>query len=103
VNSSVWTDPETFRSTAADADDETRVPVEVRTTVADPFEAYRRARNDGDGVFLETSGGQSGWSYFGIDPVQRLQVGPEAVVIDGDSKPVITSVPHRRWRRLKEC
>ncbi len=85
MNSSVVTDREEFRSTAAEADDQTRVPVEVRTTVADPFEAYRRARNDGDGVFLETSGGQSGWSYFGIDPIERLQVGPNAVVIDGDS------------------
>lgn len=85
VNRSVRTDREEFCSTAADAGDQTRVPVEVRTTVTDPFKAYRRARTDGDGVFLETSGGQSGWSYFGVDPSERLQVGPDAIVIDEET------------------
>ncbi|PGF15392.1 anthranilate synthase component I [Natrinema sp. CBA1119] len=56
-----------------------RVPVEARVSVADPFLAYRRAR-DGDGsAFLETTGGQPGWGYFGVDPVDRLTVGPDAV------------------------
>ncbi|SEW22256.1 anthranilate synthase component I family protein [Natrinema salifodinae] len=56
-----------------------RVPVEVRVSVADPFLVYRRAR-DGDGnAFLETTGGQAGWGYFGVDPVDRLTVGPDAV------------------------
>ncbi|WP_049922758.1 aminodeoxychorismate synthase, component I [Halopiger djelfimassiliensis] len=56
-----------------------RVPVEVRVTVADPFFAYRRARGETGGVFLETTGGQPGWGYFGVDPVDRLTVGPDAV------------------------
>jgi anthranilate synthase component 1 len=69
---------EPFAETAAAAPAGARVPVELRVTVADPFEAYRRAREkDGDGVYLETTGGQSGWGYFGVDPVERVQVGPE--------------------------
>ncbi len=84
MNRSVRTDREEFRSTAAAAGDHTRVPVEVQTTVRDPFAAYRRARKEGDGVFLETSGGQSGWGYFGVNPIERLQVGPDAVVIDNE-------------------
>ncbi|PSP75463.1 aminodeoxychorismate synthase, component I [Halobacteriales archaeon QS_1_68_20] len=63
-----------------------RVPVEIRCRVADPFQAYRRARNGTGpddrewGFYLATTGGQSGWGYFGVDPVERLQVGPEAAV-----------------------
>ncbi|MFB6244507.1 MAG: aminodeoxychorismate synthase, component I, partial [Halobaculum sp.] len=30
-----------------------------------------------DGVYLATTGGQSGWGYFAVDPVSRLQVGSE--------------------------
>ena len=64
-----------------------RVPVEVRLEVSDPFDAYRRAREgngNGDGAgacgaFLETTGGQAGWGYFGVDPVEVLTVGPDAV------------------------
>ena len=83
-----------------------RIPVEVRVTVDDPFLAYRRARGavgaGGEdesetrdtsredeteptgttgGVFLETTGGQSGWGYFGVDPVDGLTVGSDAVGI----------------------
>ncbi|RLM53840.1 anthranilate synthase component I family protein [Halobellus sp. Atlit-31R] len=64
-----------FVETAAAAPPDARVPVEVRTAVADPFEAYRRVRDpDTDGVYLETTGGQSGWGYFAVDPVERVQV-----------------------------
>ncbi len=62
-----------------------RVPVEVRVTVDDPFSAYRRAREpDAAGnAYLETTGGQPGWGYFGVDPVDRLTVGADAVVRSG--------------------
>ncbi|ELY37449.1 anthranilate synthase component I family protein [Natronorubrum tibetense] len=58
-----------------------RVPVELRVSVDDPFLAYRRARvpESHGGVFLETTGGQPGWGYFGVDPIDRLRVGPDAV------------------------
>ncbi|WP_276252766.1 aminodeoxychorismate synthase, component I [Halomontanus rarus] len=36
---------------------------------------------DPAGVFLETTGGQRGWGYFGLEPVERLTVGPDAVSI----------------------
>ncbi|WP_058365643.1 anthranilate synthase component I family protein [Haloparvum sedimenti] len=80
----VRTDRAAFRETAAAAPSGARVPVEVRTTVADPFDAYRRARDGPGGAFLETTGGQTGWGYFGVDPVERLRVGPDAVVRESD-------------------
>ncbi|AGN02559.1 para-aminobenzoate synthase component I [Salinarchaeum sp. Harcht-Bsk1] len=80
TEATVVTDRDAFLSTAADAPTGTRVPVEVSLPVDDPFDAYRRARGgDGDGgAFLETTGGQSGWGYFGVDPIERLTVGPQA-------------------------
>jgi len=74
----VVTDRDAFRSIAADASPAARVPVEVRVTVSDPFAAYRRAR-DGDGaggVYLGTTGGQSGWGYFATMPADFHEVGP---------------------------
>ncbi|TKX57376.1 anthranilate synthase component I family protein [Halorubrum sp. SS7] len=76
----VHTDRERFRAVAAAAPDGARVPVELRVAVDDPFDAYRRARDGPGGVFYETTGGQSGWGYFGVDPVERLTVAGEAVV-----------------------
>ena len=81
----VVTDGITFRSVADGVAPGTRVPVEVEVTVEDPFRAYRRARSsdgstDGespDSVYLETTGGQSGWGYFGVDPVDWVTVGPD--------------------------
>ncbi|WP_290810899.1 anthranilate synthase component I family protein [Halovivax sp.] len=81
----VATAVEDVRALAADAEPGTRLPVEVRLPVEDPFEAYRRARDGSGGVYLETTGGQRGWSYFGIDPIERLTVGPDAVALDADS------------------
>ncbi len=75
----VVTDRAAFREAAAAAPPDARVPVELRVEVADPFEAYRRARSgDGDDVFLETTGGQSGWGYFATDAVERVTVSPDA-------------------------
>lgn len=80
----VVTERAAFRSLAADAPDGARIPVELRLSVADPFVAYRRARDGPGGVFLETTGGSSGWGYFAVDPVERLTVHPEAVVADSE-------------------
>jgi anthranilate synthase component 1 len=75
----VITDRQAFRSVAAGAAGAARVPVEIRLSAADPFEAYRRARRgDGGDVFLETTGGQSGWGYFATEPIERLTVSAEA-------------------------
>ena len=76
------TDRGRFREVAAAAPDGARVPVELRTTVDDPFDAYRRARDGPGGFFYETTGGQSGWGYFGVDPIERLRVSSDAVVAD---------------------
>ena len=82
-----------FAETAADSPAGARIPVEARVSVEDPFLAYRRARSGPGGVYLETTGGQSGWGYFATDPVSRLQVGPTATPVDdgaprrGDARP----------------
>ncbi|QCS43708.1 anthranilate synthase component I family protein [Natrinema versiforme] len=71
-----------------------RVPVEARVTVDDPFLAYRRARDGDGGAFLETTGGQPGWGYFGVDPVDRLTVGADAIprARDGDRSPSLAAL-----------
>ncbi len=75
----VVTKKESFVETAASAPPSARIPVEIRITVSDPFEAYRRARErDSDGFYLETTGGQTGWGYFGVEPIERLQVNADA-------------------------
>ncbi|MFB6086996.1 MAG: aminodeoxychorismate synthase, component I [Haloarculaceae archaeon] len=76
MNARVRTDAAAFERVARDAPASARVPVEVRVSVPDPFRAYRRAREGRGGVYLETSGGQEGWSYFAVDPVDRLTVRP---------------------------
>ncbi|CQR50807.1 MULTISPECIES: aminodeoxychorismate synthase, component I [Haloferax] len=70
----VVTDRDDFRATAAVASAGSRVPVEARVAVSDPFDAYRRARRDAGGFFYETTGGQPGWGAFGVDPAERLTV-----------------------------
>ena len=89
----VITDRAAFRSAAAEAAETARVPVELRLPVADPFEAYRRARNgDGGDVFLETTGGQPGWGYFATEPIERLTVSAEAVARDGEGSPSLSAL-----------
>ncbi|UPM44906.1 anthranilate synthase component I family protein [Halocatena salina] len=76
----IVTTEESFVETATEAPVGARIPVEVRVTVTDPFTAYRRCRDCAtDGFYLETTGGQSGWGYFGVDPVERIQVSADAV------------------------
>ena len=85
MNGSVRTDRERFREVAAAAPAGARVPVECSVTVDDPFDAFRRARDGPGGFFYETTGGQPGWGYFGIDPVERLTVSEPATVADADA------------------
>jgi len=73
----VVTDRASFERVASDAPAGARVPVEVRVEVADPFDAYRRARDGPGGFYLETTGGQAGWGYFGVAAADRLSVGPD--------------------------
>jgi len=80
TETTVVTTREQFHAVAADAPAGARVPVEVRTVVADPFDAYRRASGEPSGAFLETTGGQAGWGYFGVDPVDELTVSGDAVL-----------------------
>jgi anthranilate synthase component 1 len=97
----VETTSEAFERAAADADAGTRVPVEVRVEVADPWDAYRRARTDAGGVFFETTGGQPGWSYFATEPVVRHSVAADDV--DDDAVDSGTGVePGPSLRRLAE-
>ncbi|MFD1689978.1 anthranilate synthase component I family protein [Halolamina salifodinae] len=80
TETTVVTTPERFHAVAADAPAGARVPVEITTVVDDPFTAYRRARGESGGAFLETTGGQSGRGYFGVDPVDFLTASGEAVL-----------------------
>jgi anthranilate synthase component 1 len=89
----VSTTAASFHETAAGAPRGARVPVEVRVTVEDPFEAYRRVRTtEDDGFYLETTGGQEGWGYFGVDPVERLRVGATATPREDEASPSIGAI-----------
>ncbi len=92
----VVTSEAAFTTATRDSPPDARSPVEVRVPVEDPFVAYRRARSSAGGtaqqgrstgVYLETTGGQSGWGYFAVEPRQILQVRPalEAVAKDRQS------------------
>jgi anthranilate synthase component 1 len=70
------TGPAEFEAVARETPAGARVPVEVRVTVTDPFLAYRRARNGSGGAYLETTGGQSGWGYFGVEPTAFHEATP---------------------------
>nr|WP_283102308.1 aminodeoxychorismate synthase, component I [Haloplanus sp. XH21] len=71
-------------ATAEGAAPTARIPVEVRLE-ASPFDAYRRARSDAPSLFFETSGGRSGWGYFGVDP-------DEVYTVDGDGDGVLDTI-----------
>ena len=87
------TDRESFIETARTAADGARVPVEARVTVPDPFEAYRRVRDrNTDGFYLETTGGQSGWGYFGVDPVEQIEVAEGATPAEEGDSPSIEAI-----------
>ncbi|WP_436928438.1 aminodeoxychorismate synthase, component I [Halosimplex halobium] len=92
----VVTDRAAFERAAASAPAGARVPVEVRVSVTDPFDAYRRARDGPGGFHLETTGGQSGWGYFGVDPVDRVTVtADEAASAPGGESPSVDALVDR--------
>ncbi|WP_435178215.1 aminodeoxychorismate synthase, component I [Halorussus sp. AFM4] len=62
------TSREEFERLTAGLNALSQIPVELRTEVADPYDAYRRAREPEKSVYLETTGGQDGWGYFATDP-----------------------------------
>jgi anthranilate synthase component 1 len=75
--SRVETSRDAYEALAADAPPGARIPVTATVTVEDPFEAYRRARDPTGGVYLGTTGGQSGWGYFATAPAEFTEVGPD--------------------------
>ncbi|MFC4358586.1 aminodeoxychorismate synthase, component I [Halobium salinum] len=80
-------------ASAPTADAPVRVPVEVRVAVADPFDAYRRARDGPGGFYLETTGGSDGWGYFAVTPRERLQVRADAVELEPTERGYAGSSP----------
>jgi len=71
------TDRDDLVGTASDASSDTRVVVEARSAVRDPFDAYRRARGGDPAFYYETTGGSDGWGYFGVAPDEVVTVGPD--------------------------
>lgn len=94
------TDLRSFREIANDVRSGTRIPIEVRVTVSDPFIAYRRVRNGDGGAYLETTGGQTGWGYFGIDPIDQLEVDPDPQ--SSTDSPSLTALAERLDRETVE-
>ena len=91
----VETDFETYRDVATEADPGDRIPVELRLTVSDPYDAYRSVRTDPASVYLETTGGQDGWGYFATDPIEQLTAYPAAVARDEVSSPSLAALAAR--------
>ena len=82
MEAAVHTSREDFLAVARVAEAGERIPVELRLTIDDPYDAYRRARTDQGGAYLATTGGQHGWGYFGVDPVDWCVVDPGAQSLD---------------------
>jgi len=90
MDAEVVTTYDRFADVAASVEPDTRVPVEAQIPVSDPFSAYRRARGDGNGAYLETTGGQPGWGYFGIEPTTIIETTGQSLetlaeALDGES------------------
>ncbi|AKH98346.1 aminodeoxychorismate synthase, component I [Halanaeroarchaeum sulfurireducens] len=69
----IATSPEAFRKVATEVPDGTRVPI-VGSVTVDPWIAYRRARGTNPSFYFETSGGEPGWGYFGVEPTRFVSV-----------------------------
>lgn len=91
----VSTDRARYRAVAREAPVGARIPVELRMSVSDPFEAYRRARDGTDGVYLETTGGQDGWGYFALDPIEWLTARSPACAVEAASSPSLAALAGR--------
>mgnify|MGYP001197351748 CR=1 FL=1 len=70
----VCTDKHNYLSVAATSPSNSRIPVEVRVVVEDPFKAYLNSREGSQSFYLETTGGTPGWGYFGIRPSAFLEI-----------------------------
>jgi aminodeoxychorismate synthase, subunit I (EC 6.3.5.8) len=81
-----------YEHTAADAGPAARVPIEVRISVDDPFEAFRAVEEAHNAVLLETSGGHEGWSYIGLDPERHIQVRAPMEAHLGDGSPTLAEL-----------
>lgn len=68
---------ERYCELASEVSPETRIPIRATVSVEDPYQAYLKCRRPQAGFYLPTTGGQSGWGYFGVEPTNSLQVFPE--------------------------
>ncbi len=73
----VYTDKSDYLSIAATSPPHSRIPIEVRVIVDDPFEAYINSREGSPSFYLETTGSPPGWGYFGIKPSKFLEITPD--------------------------
>ncbi len=88
-------DKDRFIELARDVSPDVRIPVEFELTGIDPFDAYRSVRTDGPSVFLETTGGQSGWGYFAVDPIELLTAREPATSLDCGASPSLAALAAR--------
>lgn len=86
---------ETFRRIGAAAEPGDRIPIEIRLEVDDPFLAYSRARDEHPSVYLETTGGQSGWGYFATDPKERITAFERSVPREPGTSPSLAALAAR--------
>ena len=93
----VETTREAFRDAveAARPADRLRSPVAVTLSLEDPLTGFRRVRDGPGSVLLETTGGDDGWSYLGVDPVERLTVWPEAIPLEAGTSPSLEALSAR--------
>ncbi len=70
------TDRDSFIQKARQLEPTTRLSVEARITVDDPWIAFRRARSGPWAACFETLGERGGWNVIGVEPTATLTVWP---------------------------